>query len=375
MQNQKISPKLWITCMFLCMVVCFDIIAIITPDRTFSETENRMLAGFPEVSAQGLSDGSAGEQTEKYLSDQFAFRDMWASISFFARSRLLRQNEMNGVYLGKDGYLMLIPAQPKPESLQQKIDAINAVAEQYGEIRQCAAVIPNAVTVMTGQLPDFAPASDQPRQLAELSRKLGGITFCDVTKDMLSKNTEDLFYHTDHHWTSLGAYTAFRSMAPSLAIDPDSAAFDIYTVSDSFQGTLASKSGSHGYYDTIEIYVPQGERPLSVRYSDAEEARGTIYQKEFLDGKDKYGAFLDGTHNVQTVFSKSGGRERLLVVKDSFANILVPYLSAHFDLVVVNLSGGITDVTRYAEEFGADRALVVYNWENLITNTYPASLR
>ena len=97
--------------------------------------------------------------------------------------------------------------------------------------------------------------------------------------------------------------------------------------------------------------------------------------RDYLAEKDKYGAFLDGTHSVQTVFSKNGERERLLILKDSFANSLVPYLSAHFDLVIVNLAGGETDAARCAEAFGTTRALIVYNWENMITNINPTGLR
>ena len=97
--------------------------------------------------------------------------------------------------------------------------------------------------------------------------------------------------------------------------------------------------------------------------------------RDYLSEKDKYGALLDGTHNIQTVFSKTEERERLLVVKDSFANLLVPFLARHFDLVILNLSGGITDASLFAEEFGTTRALIVYNWENLITGTYPGNIR
>ena len=141
-QNQKKPPKLWITCLFLCMVICFDVIAIFTPDRKFSETENRMLAAFPSFSTQGLSDGSTGENVEKYLSDQFAFRDVWAGISFFTRSKLMGQNEMNGVYLGKDVYLMLVPSEPQPDSDQViRFPQLELNLANY-QVKACGQVIP-----------------------------------------------------------------------------------------------------------------------------------------------------------------------------------------------------------------------------------------
>ena len=321
--------------MFLCTVICFDIIALFTPDREFSETENRMLARFPKISFQGLSDGSSGDNLEKYLSDQFPFRDSWSKISFFTRNRLFGQNEMNGVYLGKDNYLMLIPSEPDPQAMKKKLAALNAVANKYGDINQCIAIIPNAVTVMTSKLPDYAPESDQPAQLGNISKQLGGIKFCDVTKSMRKKRYQELYYHTDHHWTSLGAYTAFESIAPYLKIDPDSFEFDIYTVSESFQGTLSSKSGSHGYYDKIEIYVPKGNHPLSVRYSDGGKTEGSIYQKEFLDTKDKYAVFLGGNHPLVTVTTAADTNRTLMLIKDSYANCFVQFLIPYFDQIII----------------------------------------
>ncbi len=369
-QNQKKPPKLWITCLLLCMVICFDVIAIFTPDRKFSETENRMLAAFPSFSAQGLSDGSTGENVEKYLSDQFAFRDVWAGISFFTRSKLMGQNEMNGVYLGKDDYLMLVPSEPQPDSVQQKADAINAVTEKYGNINHCIAVIPNAVTVMTSKLPDYAPDANQTKQLTALSKKLKGISFCDVTKAMRSKRYEALFYHTDHHWTSLGAYTAFRSIAPSLGIDPDSVEFDVYTVSDSFQGTLASKSGSHGYYDTMEIYVPKGDHPLSVKYSDGDEAKGTLYQKEFLDTKDKYALFLGGNHPTVTVTTTADTNRTLMLIKDSYANCFVQFLTPYFDqIIIIDPRYCYDTVDMVLNEYEVTDLLYLYNADTFMSDT------
>ena len=125
--------------------------------------------------------------------------------------------------------------------------------------------------------------------------------------------------------------------------------------------------------------MEKGEDGKPVKALSAYESFSGWLVRDYLEGKDKYGAFLDGTHNIQTVFQNtegtSGGRERLLILKDSFANTLVPFLAQHFDLVILNLAGGITDASRYAEEFGVERALIVYNWENLIPNTNPASLR
>lgn len=368
MQYTSKKYKLWITCMFLCMVVCFDIIALVTPDKEFSETENRMLAQAPNINGKALSDGSFCENTEKYLSDQFAYRDAWSSISFFTRHSLLCQSEMNGVYIGKDNYLMLIPSEPK--AMRQKLDSINAVTERYSEINHCIAVIPNAVTVMTDKLPLFVPASKQPEQLSEMADSLKGIQYCDVTPSLKSHSDEDLYYHTDHHWTSRGAYIAFRSISSSLGIDPDSAQFDIYTVSESFEGTLSSKSGSHGFHDSIEIYVPKGNPPLSVKYSDTNETKGTLYQKDFLDTKDKYALFLGGNHPIVTVTTTADTDRSLLLIKDSYANCFVQFLTPYFDqIIVVDPRYCYDSIDAVINQYRITDLLYLYNADTFMTDT------
>ena len=370
MQFRQKSPVLWVTSMFLCIVVCFDLIGLFTPDKEFSETENRMLAKFPEFSSKSVCEGTAGEDAEKYLSDQFAFRDAWSAISFFTKSKLLGQKEINGVYIGKDGYLMMIPSDPEPEAMKAKLSAINAVTDKYSDLHHCIAVIPNAATVMTNKMPSYVPDSKQPGQLSDISAMLNGITFCDVTKSFKKHRYEELYYHTDHHWTSRGAYLAFTDIAPDMQIDPDEYQYDIYTVSDSFQGTLASKSGSYAYNDRIEIYVPQGEHPVSVRYSDEDDANGSIYQKKYLDTKDKYALFLGGNHPVVTITTTADADRTLMLIKDSYANCFVQFLIPYFDqIIIVDPRYCYDSVDMLINQYEITDLLYLYNADTFMTDT------
>ena len=370
MQSNQKSPKLWVTSMFLSMVICFNIIALITPDKEFSETENRMLAQSPSVTAKSIADGSAEKNIEKYLSDQFAFRDAWSAISFFTKCYLFREKESNGVYIGKDNYLMLIPSESNPEAMEKKLSSVNAVTEKYGNIRHFISIIPNAVTIMNHKLPSHVPESIQPGQITDISQSLKGITFCDVTGLMKKHQYEELYYHTDHHWTSRGAFLAFTAIAPAMQLNPDNIQYDIYTVSESFEGTLSSKSGSHRYYDKIEIYVPKGEHPVTVKYSDEDETSGTIYQKSFLDTKDKYALFLGGNHPLVTITTTADTDRTLLLIKDSYANCFVQFLTPYFDqIVVVDPRYCYDTVDMIINEYEITDLLYLYNADTFMTDT------
>ncbi len=371
MRERPKSAKLWVTCMFMCMVICFDIIALVTPDREFSENENRMLAQKPTFSSKSLSDGSFGKDAEKYLSDQFAGRDVWSTLSFFTKNSVFKQREMNGVYIGDDGYLMLIPSACDPASLDDKLAAVNAVAERFGDLNQCMMIVPNAVTVLADRLPQYAPVSEQPQQLEYISDNLHGVKFCDVsgTLNDAAYKGEEIFYHTDHHWTSKGAYLAFCQAAPDLQINPNNVRFVVYTASESFEGTLASKSGCHSFKDKIEIYVPKKEIPISVTYFDKDEMRGTLYETGALDTKDQYALFLGGNHPTVTIRTTAETGRSLLLIKDSYANCFAQFLTPFYDqIIIIDPRYCYDSVDMVIRQNGITDILYLYNADTFLTD-------
>ncbi len=368
--HQSKKTLLWTTCMFLCIVICFDIVSLIIPDRQFSETENRMLAGPPEITGEGLIDGGFGEDTAKYLSDQFAYRDTWASMSFFVRHTIFHQNEMNGVYIGSDGYLMLIPSEYDPDALRQKLDAVNLVAKKYIHVNQCISVIPNAAAIMRNKLPEYARKSGQIQKIREINDSLHGIKTCDVSGTFRQHRDEELYYHTDHIWTTYGAYLAFREIAPMLHIDPDSFSYTIQRVSESFDGTLASKSGCHQYKDVIEIYAPKKETPVSVHYSEIDGMKGTIYESSFLSTKDQYAVFLGGNHPMVTIRTTAGTDRTLLLIKDSYANCFVQFLLPYFDqIILIDPRYCFDTVDMIITQNDVTDLLYLYNADTFMTDT------
>ena len=168
--------------------------------------------------------------------------------------------------------------------------------------------------------------------------------------------------------------------------------FTVETIDD-FYGTTWSRAGYKFVGpDTLEIWSLgndndftttcyaekqiKGEDGKPTRVKEATKTFPGWLNRDYLAKKDKYAAFLDSTHNEQTVFKTTEtGRPRLLIAKDSFANTMVPFLAQHFDLVLVNLAGRMTDLTSYIEEYGCDRVLIVYNRANLIENNNLAAIK
>lgn len=313
----------------------FLMLGFLTPDREFSDRENRKLAQKPDFSLSALTEGTYFDDLGDYLADQFPGRDMWISLNL-KLNRFFGQQEASGVYLGADGYLIQVPGAPDAENLERNIRAINAFGARHGDIRITMAIIPNAATIHADKLPANAPVRDQRADLADLGSRITGAVFTDVTEALASRSDEYLFYKTDHHWTSLGAGHAFTAMAPDLGIDPPSLdSYTVYPVSDSFEGTLSSRSGSHSVRDRVDIYVPDTDVDYNVTYVDSQVRSASLYSRSALEQKDHYTVFFGGNHSRVDITTTAKTDRCLLLLKDSYANCFVQFLYPHFDRIIM----------------------------------------
>ena len=323
----------YLTILLFGMILLFGVLHVLIPDREYSEDENRMLAQWPKPTWSTIRDGSYTDSLENYFADQFPSRDGWIGLKL-RFDRATGQKEANGVYLCSDNYLMQIPTAPKEETLNRTLTAIDRFAAQYPDVNTVVSIIPNAVTVLPDKLPKNAPVRDRSADLQAIYAKLGNVKTVDVTQTLLEHRDEALYYRTDHHWTSLGAKYAFEELAASLNITPISD-YRVYTVSDSFEGTLASKSGSHNAADTIEIYVPKSDVAYAVTYGDSHKTVCSLYDSACLKEKDQYTVFFGGNHPRIDIETGADTGKTLLIFKDSYANCFVQFLTPYYDHIIL----------------------------------------
>lgn len=311
------------------------VLGLLTPDREFSDRENRKLAQKPEFSLSALADGKYFDDLGDYLADQFPGRDLWISLNL-RLSRFFGQQEASGVYLGDDDYLIQAPGEPDAENLERNIRAINGFGAVHSDLKITMAIIPNAATIHADKLPANAPVRDQRADLQDLNSRITGAAFADVTDALAEHREEYLFYKTDHHWTSLGAGYAFSALAPALGIDaPALEGYTVYPVSNTFEGTLSSRSGSHAARDRVDIYVPNTDVQYYVNYVDSQKRVSSLYSREALEQKDHYTVFFGGNHSRVDITTTADTDRCLLLLKDSYANCFVQFLYPHFDRIIM----------------------------------------
>ena len=349
-RQRKVQEKL-VGIIFILTLFLFLIINVIVPDREKSVQENRMLATKPKFRLSSLISGDYDEKFEAYMDDQFVGRDMWRKLKVTV-DRIGGSRLENGVYIGTNGQLLEQIEVADENHLAANIKAIKSFSESQSKIPVRMMLVPDAVNVLNHSLPSLAKPEDQTQMFSMVRKDLGdSVEWIDVSTELNKHKTEKIYYKTDHHWTTLGAFYAFQAAAPSLGIEGDlSGNYVSYAVSDSFNGMLASKSGVNlGEKEQIDIYVPTEEdTDLIVDYVDEGKRSTSLYDSSKLKEKDQYTVFLGGNSSLLDIRTVSTSTKRLLLVKDSFANSFIPFLTPYYrEIVVVDpryYSGTINDL-------------------------------
>lgn len=323
-----------VTVLFLCAIMlAFTLADLWNDDRKFSENENRLLASRPELEKEAVMDGSYMEDYEKYVTDQFVSRDTWIMLKT-RTDILLQKKDINGVYLGREGYLLEkhLEKDIPPEKVEKKIALLKRLVEDY---HARVMLIPTADNIITDKLPANAQYYREELLLEKLRKAVGDPYVIDVFPILREHAEEELYYRTDHHWTSLGAYYGYMAWAEKMRKFPFPYQIDtMETVTDSFLGTLHSRLNLPMEGEAVRIFPETKRYPVTLTYDFARKTH-SFYEEAYLDTKNKYGYFLDDNHPFIEIETDFHNGQELFLIKDSFANCLIPLLAPHYEKIYV----------------------------------------
>ena len=352
----------------------------VTPDRTVSELENTTLTQRPKVTAQILS--SAGlnrffNDYTQYTKDQIPGRDAWISLQSFVETALLQKTQSGGILLGDKGQMFdrtygLVSSEER--TLPRNIAAVASLAARCpGKVY--VMVAPAASSIYPERVPAHAPLLQEESYLSQIQaavEQAGGVYL--PLKDALSAHKDEyIYYRTDHHWTTQGAYYAYSELCGALGLEPfDRAAHTAVDVPD-FYGTFYSRARTwNAQPDTLTYY--DLDNPLTI-YTVTGPGMPTegqttgLYDLDKLDVYDKYAAFLHGNNGLSRV--EGDGEGRILVIKDSYANSFVPFLTANYAQIdVVDLRNYNYGLDGLIAENGYDQILVLYSFDSFKSDPY-----
>jgi hypothetical protein len=367
----KTSCKILIA-VFLIFIFGFAILSLVMPDREFSEQENRYLSSAPEFSFSSLASGKYSESYEKYTSDQFPFRDKWITLK--AASELsLGKTQNNDVYYCEGGAELIEQfEEPDGNLVDSNLDSLALLAENSGKSVYFM-LVPTASETWRDRLPDHAQSADQREIIAYCYGKAEGtgITTVDAESALDEHADEYIYYSTDHHWTTLGAYYGFTALARTMGLDaPELGSYERTTVSDSFYGTTYSSSGySWVQPDSIETFV-SADGITVTNYPSGSPVEGTVYDESFLDKKDKYSFFYGGNTPLIHIETVAESGKSLLVLRDSYADCFTPFLYGEYaDIYQIDLRYYKTSLADFIEQNDIDEILVLYSTKDFVTDT------
>lgn len=352
------------------MMFAGTIFFFILPKEEFSENENRALEKMPKYSFSSLKNGEYLEHLETYMNEHFPARDFFMGLKTNFEKGIGRF-EINNIYVSKDGYY--IEKYDEPQNTDKTIAVFSKFCDKIKDARVTMMLVPTAVTIYDDKLPNYAVNGNQ---LEDIDKIYSGVNCEKIYLADALRNRKDnyqLYYRYDHHWTSFGAYTAYEEYCKQSGLECASLNDrETEVVSENFKGTIYSKVNDYLVSgDDITIFK-QPDVKWNVEYDGKKEnASDTLYNWDYLSKKDQYSFFLDNIHSIIKITNDNAKTDReLVVVKDSYANCLVPLLTEQYKVVYVY-------DTRYYKrpismEINANKSitdiLILYNLNTLDTD-------
>jgi len=333
------------------------------PKTEFSVNEKRYLEESPELSWDAVSSGEWGEAAESYMADHIPGRDFFVGLN--AYFELLTGRQAGKDIRVENGKLLEAPVKSNDAAIQRNMKAINSFA-QNAEVSVDLMIVPSAGWAMG--LEDY-PDADIIQSIHGQAKMAAPLSVCD-----LFMGKPELYYDTDHHWTSEGAYNAYRfymeQKGRSVRLPQDFQK----EVCDDFQGSTYSRSAlwlTEG--ENLELW--HGSEDMTVTNGESEAVHDGVFYRARLEEADKYTVFLDGNHSIVRIHNPNA-EGKLLVIRDSYSNSLGCFLAESYnEVVLIDLRYYRQPVSQLAAAESFDDILVCYSIGNFLTDTNLVWLR
>lgn len=348
---------------FIALLFGLAVLNLASPSQAFSENENRVLQRMPAFSVDALLSGKFTADFDKFITDQFVFRDSWVGVKTLSEQALLKHSS-NGVYFADDQYLIEMFDTVDHEQYEKNLNILAEFSRrvQAQGVSAYTMLVPTSSMILADKLPANAPEIDQRALLNQASELIPG--FVDVSAALQQHNGEYIYYRTDHHWTSLGAFYAYARWQEVIGlpgISPEN--YQQAILSEEFLGTTYSKANLYTIPpDTITAFTPSGLGPVSVDYNNGETVTDSIYEMSFLEKKDKYSVFFNANQPITRVTTGKQNGKKLLLIKDSYANTFAQMvLNDYEEIVMIDLRYFKTSVYDFVLENQITDLLILYN--------------
>ena len=374
--------KITIGAFILSLLLFFTLTVIMPPDANASVQENRPLAELPALTVESWFSGSFGEDFETYLSDNVGFRSIFTAIG----SRL---DKLRGFVPEAKGQLVTLPSGGQLALDEGRIMEIfkenpDARASYTATLNKIAGILPEGADMYLALIPTSIEFTDSPYRSLSDSEKatidaiyqgLAGITPVNVY-DRLAENADSyVYFRTDHHWTQRGAYYGYDALMGAMGKMPIPLAEMEADKQSGFLGYLYNQANVPAYErfaDDIEYFMPGENYTVHARaYENGEfiDYQKKIYSLPSPGALPTYSLFMGGDHPFARIDTDVQNGQCALIIKDSYANAMIPYLSSHYEtILVIDPRNFYSTVTELCKEYSIDDVIVI---NYVFTSTFP----
>lgn len=348
--KNKINIITIISCVLV--VAIFACLFLVIPDRKISDAENRTLKTVPSFSIDKLMSGSYTAELGEYISDQFPARDTFVALKAYCEL-LLGKRENNGVIYGKNN--TLIAKTQWGDNLKENLNSVKEF-ENAVNIPVYVGILPSTMDVYSEKLPKTYSTNYSDELWQQFFTESQNLDLKTVNLySPLCKHS--YYYRTDHHYTSYGAYTTYTLLGDTIGYKSKTTDFfNTEIVSNSFCGTSMRSSGFYlAPKDDITLFRYDGDTDYTVT---ADGKQIELYDFSRLETADQYAVFLGGNH-ARVDITSSEKKPKILIIRDSFADALAPFLAIHYDITLIDLRYYNDSVQQLVKNENFDSVLIL----------------
>ena len=306
---------------FVVYISFFSVLGIIIPDKQISNTERRKLNSFPEFEfdEEWISD------VDKYLLDQFVFRDEFRSLKALYNYRVLGKLDNNGIYL-KDNYIFKSNYPTNYDSIDSFKKKISKLSELFSsENNVYMMIIPDKNYYLESD--DFLDIDYE-----YIYKEMSGFSFKYI--DIREEMELDDYYQTDTHWRQEKLDKVIRKMSVVMDFSYEEVVYQKKTFT-SFYGVYYGESAVWREPEELIYLDSDIFDGVTVKYLENSEL-SSIYNEEKLDGLDAYDVYLDGASSyIEIVNDKATTDRELVIFRDSFGSSLSPLLVNYYSKITL----------------------------------------
>lgn len=244
--------------------------------------------------------------------------------------------------------------------LMETAGYINEFYHKYS-VPTCLAAVPSASEIYTENLPEHVIVTSQLQQLDSFYEYTDTkIRVVDAYHVLSTFRDDYIFYRTDRKWTSYGAYCVYRSLISKMGYYPLSYdSFAITNVRSDFRGDLYEKClYSKVVPDILDVYTCEDNRTITSMstFDGTDWNECSLYNYDALENDGNVSFYMGGTEMFTRIETDAENEKKLLVIKDTLCDNMLPFLIQHYSQVdAVDITkldrpvSELTDLSQYSQ--------------------------